>query len=71
MDLAQERSLTSLAFPAISCGVYRFPLDRAARIAVRTINERLPHCPALKRIFLVAFEAPVEAALREALEESV
>lgn len=37
LALARQHALTSLAFPAISTGVYRFPLERAARIAVRTV----------------------------------
>src|SRR5688572_19335110 len=37
LSLAAERSLASIAFPAISTGVYRFPADRAARIAVGTV----------------------------------
>ncbi len=37
LDLAAEHRLASIAFPAISTGVYRFPQDRAARIAVGTV----------------------------------
>jgi O-acetyl-ADP-ribose deacetylase (regulator of RNase III) len=70
LGLAQEHELSSIAFPAISCGVYRFPLERATRIAVRTIREHLPACPAITRVLLVAFDAPVESILREALDES-
>ncbi len=42
MELAWEYGVTSIAFPAISTGVYRFPLERAARIAVATIRAALP-----------------------------
>jgi O-acetyl-ADP-ribose deacetylase len=41
LTLAGEHRLTSLAFPAISTGVYRFPADRAARIAVGTVTAEL------------------------------
>jgi O-acetyl-ADP-ribose deacetylase len=41
LALAGEHRLTSLAFPAISTGVYRFPADRAARIAVGTVTAEL------------------------------
>jgi O-acetyl-ADP-ribose deacetylase len=37
LDLAAEHRLASIAFPAISTGIYRFPQDRAARIAVGTV----------------------------------
>jgi O-acetyl-ADP-ribose deacetylase (regulator of RNase III) len=71
LRLAQEHGLASIAFPAISCGVYRFPIERAARIAVRTIRQALPACPTLKRVLLVAFDQAIESALRVALDETV
>jgi len=37
LALAKQYGLTSIAFPAISTGIYRFPLDRATRIAVTTV----------------------------------
>jgi O-acetyl-ADP-ribose deacetylase (regulator of RNase III) len=43
--LAAERSLGSIAFPAISTGVYRFPPQRAARVAVGTIAADIAHAP--------------------------
>ena len=71
LRLAQEHGLASIAFPAISCGVYRFPVERAARIAVRTICQTLPSCPTLERVLLVAFDHDIESALRLALGESM
>ena len=41
LEVAAERGCTSIAFPAISCGVYGFPVDRAAEIALRTIRDHL------------------------------
>src|SRR5437868_5745510 len=41
LELAEANTLTSIAFPSISTGVYRFPADRAARIAVETVVETL------------------------------
>lgn len=41
IELAHEHGLTSIAFPAISTGVYRFPFDEAARIAVETARATL------------------------------
>jgi O-acetyl-ADP-ribose deacetylase (regulator of RNase III) len=43
--LAAEHSLTSIAFPAISTGVYRFPPERAARIAVGTVTAEVSADP--------------------------
>lgn len=45
LDLAAAHALTSVAFPAISTGVYRFPPDRAARIAVGTVASELAAAP--------------------------
>jgi len=38
LGLAQQHQVRSIAFPAISCGVYRFPVNRAAHIAVETVR---------------------------------
>jgi O-acetyl-ADP-ribose deacetylase (regulator of RNase III) len=45
LDLAAEHKLTSIAYPAISTGVYRFPPDRAARIAVGTVASEIAARP--------------------------
>ncbi len=45
LDLAAANRLTSIAFPAISTGVYRFPVDRAAQIAVGTVVSELSAAP--------------------------
>lgn len=41
LELARERSVRSIAFPAISTGVYRFPPERAADLAIRTVREHV------------------------------
>jgi O-acetyl-ADP-ribose deacetylase len=41
LDLATENGVRTLAFPSISTGAYQFPVDRAARIALRTVSEYL------------------------------
>lgn len=53
LALAREHGLSSIAFPAISTGVYGYPKDEAARIAVGTINEFLKKNN--MEVFLVAF----------------
>jgi O-acetyl-ADP-ribose deacetylase (regulator of RNase III) len=64
---AREIGARSMAFPAISTGVYGFPADRAARIAVATI--RAEAAAPLERVLLVAFGGPARATLQAALEE--
>ncbi len=55
IELCQTHGLASIAFPAISTGVYRFPADRAARIAVSTVVETLPAAPAVERVIFCCF----------------
>ncbi|MDD5348425.1 MAG: O-acetyl-ADP-ribose deacetylase [Candidatus Omnitrophica bacterium] len=56
LALAQERDLKSIAFPAISTGAYRFPIGRAASIAVGTAREFLGQNPgSLERVVFVLF----------------
>ncbi|HEY6024073.1 MAG TPA: O-acetyl-ADP-ribose deacetylase [Pseudolabrys sp.] len=45
LDLAAENRLTSIAYPAISTGIYRFPADLAARIAVGTVAAEIAAHP--------------------------
>src|SRR5438045_2602396 len=45
LDLAAANQFTSIAFPAISTGIYAFPADRAARIAVGTVASELSAAP--------------------------
>ena len=58
LDLAAAHRLTSLAFPAISTGIYRFPPDRAARIAVGTVAAELAAASrGVTRVVLCCFSA--------------
>ncbi len=42
LEVAEQHGVRTLAFPALSCGVYGYPLDAAARIAVETVREATP-----------------------------
>jgi O-acetyl-ADP-ribose deacetylase (regulator of RNase III) len=55
LNLARRRRLTSIAFPAISTGVYGFPADRAARIAVRTVADHIAANSHLDRVIFACF----------------
>ena len=57
----------TVAFPAISTGVYGFPPDRAARIAVGTVRQWQAEHDRPARVALVAFDAGAERTLRAAL----
>jgi O-acetyl-ADP-ribose deacetylase (regulator of RNase III) len=56
--LCRAHDLASLAFPAISTGVFRFPADRAARIAVTTAVDALASAPSLTRVIFCCFSKP-------------
>jgi O-acetyl-ADP-ribose deacetylase (regulator of RNase III) len=55
IELCQTHGLVSIAFPAISTGVYRFPAERAARIAVSATASALTTAPAVKRVVFCCF----------------
>jgi O-acetyl-ADP-ribose deacetylase (regulator of RNase III) len=70
LALASELGCRTVAFPALSTGVYRFPLDRAARIAIGTTAEELAARPDLERVTFVLFDARALAAFEAALGAS-
>ena len=66
LGLARAHGLTSLAFPAISTGVYGFPADRAARIAVGTVADALAGDSHFERVVLCCFTPASAEHHREA-----
>jgi O-acetyl-ADP-ribose deacetylase (regulator of RNase III) len=65
---AAEHGCASVAFPGISTGAYRFPMGRAAEIAVAAVAEFLGRESPVKRVRFVLFTEPAEEAFRQALE---
>jgi O-acetyl-ADP-ribose deacetylase (regulator of RNase III) len=63
---AAEVGATSVAFPAISTGVYRYPPQEAARIAVRTVRDSAP--PGVRLVRFVCFNDATSTVYRELLE---
>ena len=68
LRLAQDNGCASIAFPAISTGVYRFPPDRAAGIAVATVREMLPETPTVRRVIFCCFDAAMAERYRAVLD---
>ena len=68
LALAREHGCTSIAFPAISCGVYGFPVSEAAPIAVGKIAAFLRDDDSIERVIIACFEDEVLAATRSALQ---
>jgi O-acetyl-ADP-ribose deacetylase (regulator of RNase III) len=69
LALAAEQGLRSIAFPSISTGAYRFPMDEAARIAVREVVQFLSKHELPAAVMLVCFGAQSLEAHRRALAE--
>jgi O-acetyl-ADP-ribose deacetylase (regulator of RNase III) len=70
LEVAVEKGAKTVAFPAISCGVYGYPIPDAARIAVRTTGEFIKSHPCVDRVRFVLFSQDVYDAFEEALQET-
>ena len=70
LELAVEHGCKTVAFPSISTGVYRFPLELAAPIAVKTVRDFLTDHPQLEQVTFVCFSQQVKDAYDKALQES-
>ena len=64
IELCQKHGLASVAFPAISTGIYRFPAERAAGIAVATVVDALPAAPSLTRVIFCCFSGASGSCIR-------
>lgn len=69
LQVADERGLRSVAFPSISTGIYGFPVERAAAIAVRTIRDFLARADSVRTVEMVCFDGRTLAAYEEAARD--
>ncbi|MBK8907944.1 MAG: O-acetyl-ADP-ribose deacetylase [Rhodospirillales bacterium] len=67
LEIARDHDVASVAFPAISTGVYRFPADRAARIAVQTVRDFLANNALPATVTFCCFSAASAEAHEAAL----
>jgi len=56
LDLAAENGIRSVAFPNISTGVYGYPKDKAAAVAIRTVSNFLDGHPEMDKVIFVCFD---------------
>jgi O-acetyl-ADP-ribose deacetylase (regulator of RNase III) len=61
LEIAQRAQCTSIAFPAISCGIYRFPADEAVQIALGSVLDTLPRTPQIGRVIFACFDNAMSA----------
>jgi O-acetyl-ADP-ribose deacetylase (regulator of RNase III) len=55
LKLAVENGIKTIAFPSISTGIYGFPFERAAKIAIKTVREFLKSAPLIEKVIFVCF----------------
>ena len=70
LQLADDKKLKSIALPAISTGIYSFPLDRAARILLAAAAEHLAGQTGLERVIFCLFDEKTFAAFAAALAKT-
>ncbi|HEY3836414.1 MAG TPA: O-acetyl-ADP-ribose deacetylase [Bryobacteraceae bacterium] len=67
LKLAEEKEARSISFPAISTGIYGYPADQAAEIAVREVEAFLQNSKALDSVVFVVFDGGAEKVYRRLL----
>lgn len=69
LQLAVENNIKTIAFPSISTGAYRFPVERAAKIAMVEILQFLKANDSIEKVFMVCFDKNTMEAYSQALSE--
>jgi len=68
LDLAAQHSISTVAFPAISCGVYGYPHEEAVKVAVRACAEGLARHKDIEKITFVCFDENMLKLYEDALQ---
>jgi len=71
LEVAVQNGVRSVAFPAISTGIYGFPLERATRIAVREVLAFLEKNPVLEKVLFVCFDSGTRDCYQRVVAESL
>ena len=69
LQIASQNNCSSIAFPAISCGVYGYPILQACQIAIETVLTSLPDNSSIDQIIYSCFNNDIEQALTNSLEK--
>lgn len=70
-EVAEEHGLRSVSFPAISCGAYGYPLDRACKIAMTAIRSMLERRQTVERVHVVCYTSDTYQEYLDLLQEMV
>jgi len=70
LKLAVENDIKTIAFPAISTGIYHFPLERATEIAVKEVKELLKKNDSIEKVIFVCFDERTEEVYKSVLENN-
>ena len=70
ISVARENGIKSVAFPAISTGIYGYPVKEASEIATQTVVDLTQDDPEVESVIFVAFDDETEAVLKEALKKT-
>jgi O-acetyl-ADP-ribose deacetylase (regulator of RNase III) len=68
LQLAVENRLQTIAFPAISCGIFGYPIDKAALIATQEVNSFLNKDKHISKVYLTCLDSTVFDAFQKALD---
>ncbi|MBW4448274.1 MAG: O-acetyl-ADP-ribose deacetylase [Spirirestis rafaelensis WJT71-NPBG6] len=69
LALAEEYKIETIAFPAISTGVYRFPIERASKIALSEVNKFLQSDRSIKQVIFVCFSQSTYDSYLQVMQE--
>jgi O-acetyl-ADP-ribose deacetylase len=69
LELAGQARCKSIAFPAISCGIYRFPAEEAVGIAIGTVLATLPQAPTIEHVLFACFDETMFARYQAGLAD--
>ena len=69
LQLCSENKIDSVAFPSISTGIYGYPVEKASRLALKTVVAYLKNHPEIRLVRFVLFDSKTFEVYREALQE--
>ena len=69
LRLAEQRGIQSIAFPAISTGIFGYPITEAARVAMKTVLEEVPRLSSVSQIRFVLFDEESQQLFERLLDE--